>query len=114
MSLVKNRELTRHLLSALCTTSNNLEEVETLLTTLLTPVQFPTNRVLIPSSTTGSVADGFKSFTISNIGGADALVDSVIFPAGFTETYSANGKNETVSGIDYNSQSSELLITTIG
>ena len=114
MSDIKAKQLTRNLINILCKTSQNIGDVETLLETLVTPVQFPTSRTVIPATTTGTISDGFKSFTVSNIGITDALLDGSIFPSGWSETYSGDAKNETVAGMSYDSQATTLIINTVG
>lgn len=111
---VKSKQLVSSLLSGLCKTSKNVEDLEVLLTALINPVQLPTNRISVPINTTGTIPDGFKSFTVANTGSATALLGGEPFPSGMVETFSAEEKNETVEGMTYDSQTSTLIISTVG
>jgi hypothetical protein len=77
------------------------------------PILKTIERIIVPPSTIGAIAPGYSSYSISNIGLTDALVDGLIFPSGHIETYDAGAINNTVTGFTYNSQLTTLIITTI-
>jgi hypothetical protein len=95
--------------------SQALEDINGWLTEVTSggPILKTTERIIVPPSTIGAIAPGYSSYSISNIGLTDALVDGLVFPSGHVETYDGGAINNTVTGFTYNSQLTTLIITTI-
>lgn len=68
--------------------------------------------ITVASTTTGTVASGYRSVSIYNVGDDDILVKGEIVPSGVTVEWSAS-MNNVVGAISYDSQNSEIIITTL-
>lgn len=90
---------------------DNTAIFQAIATLLASTIRTP-GRIEVPPGTVGSIAAGFVSYTISNIGNTDALVDGVIFPSGWVEEYIPPVK-DVLAAMSYDSQATTLLITTI-
>lgn len=66
----------------------------------------------VPSTTTGTVASGYRGVSIYNVGDSDILVKGEVVPSGVTVEWSAS-MNNVVGAISYDSQNSEIIITTL-
>lgn len=67
---------------------------------------------LLGPGSAGTVGAGFKSYSVTNIGDTDALLDGKIFPAGFEAEFGGD-KEDVLSGLSYDTQLTTLIITTV-
>lgn len=95
--------------SLMDTNSSVLTNIEALLES---QVRTPGYNYIGPGNN-GTIAPGFRSYSIHNIGSTDALVNGNILPAGLEVEFSAGALEDVLAGISYDSQLSTLVITTV-
>ena len=98
---------------------NNLKSIERELckikesvSNIPVPTQRTPNRDIIPAGTTGTIPAGYRSFTVTNIGVTDVLLDGVALASGRSNTFNAGG-DDTLANMTYNTQLSSIEILTI-
>lgn len=61
----------------------------------------------------GTIAPGFRSFTVTNLGSTDALLDGELLFPGQSNTFDAGGQANTLLGMSFDAQASILEIITV-
>lgn len=92
--------------------SGQLCRVEGSVINIPSAVQRIPNREVITAGTTGSISPGYRSFTVTNIGMTDVLLDGSVLSTGRSNSFSV-GDNDTLGGMEYDTQASSIEILTI-
>jgi hypothetical protein len=72
-----------------------------------------TAHTLVTDTAAGTVAAGYKSVTLANIGGANAIIDGNVIPAGVVITLPFNPSGSYTTAVNYDATGTTLLISTI-
>ena len=86
-----------------------LDDIESNTATLSTQVLTPG---ISRPTTSGTIAAGFNSISITNVGAADGTVDGVDLKVGEGVSFDA-GRNNTLAALPYDASSTEFLIITL-
>lgn len=70
-------------------------------------------REVYSSGESGTIAPGFRSFTVTNEGSSDALLDGKPLSPGKFETYDADGNADIMDGMTFDAQATTLVIHTV-
>ncbi len=111
-----SRSLLQSMVSKICKLDINSDGVETILTNievLLTSTVRTPGRVVYSAGETGTIAPGFRSFTVTNLGSTNALLDGVALYPGQSNTFDAGGQADLLAGMSYNAQATILEIITV-
>ena len=110
------KRLLQGVLSKVCKIDENSNELESVLKNVMTvlgaTVRDP-GYTVVPPTGTGTIAAGFRSFSIANIGAEEALVDGSVLAAGVSLSFDAGALSDTLGAMTYEAQLSTLAITTI-
>lgn len=92
---------------------NNDESSLRLISKLLEATIRKPGREVYSSGESGTIAPGFRSFTVSNEGSTEALLDGKPLSAGKFETYDADGNADVLDEMTFNAQATTLVIHTV-
>jgi hypothetical protein len=110
------KRLLQGVLSKVCKIDENSNELESVLKNVITvlkaTVRDPGYTVIAPGDS-GTIAAGFRSFSIANTGAEEALVDGSILSAGVSLSFDAGALSDTLGSMSYDAQLSTLAITTV-
>lgn len=111
-----SKELLRSLIAKVCKIGKDGRDAEAILTnieTILSSTVRDPGRTIINPGNVGSVAAGFRSFTVTNLGSTNALLDGSDFYPGQSNTFDAGALADTLGGMSYDSQATTLEIITV-
>ena len=111
-----SRNLLLSLINKVCKLDTNSDGVESILTNIqniLTAEIRTPGRVVYSSGESGNIAAGYRSFTVTNLGSTDALLDGQVLAPGQSNTFDAGGQDDTLLGMSYDAQATTLEIITV-
>ena len=104
------------LIGQVCKINGNSDGVEQILTNIeniLTAEVRTPGRVVYSAGESGTIAAGFRSFTVTNLGSTNALLNGVALYPGQSNTFDAGGQEDTLAGMSYDAQATILEIITV-
>lgn len=111
-----SRCLMRKTLAKICQLNENEAAISELLTNFVaifeSTIRTP-GRFVYSAGESGSIAPGARSFTVTNEGTTDALLDGQVLSPGKFETYDADGQSDVLAGMSYDAQATTLVIHTV-
>lgn len=111
-----SRMLLQSLLKKSCNIAKDSADMEAVLLNIekiLTSSIRKPGREVYTAGESGTIAPGFKSYTITNLGSTNATLGNKALYPGQSNSFSAGGVNDTLDAIDYDAQSTILEIITV-
>ena len=114
---INTKALLQRLTAKVCTLDKNTDGVEALLQALnnllTSTIRTPGRAIYEGEGGSGTIAPGFRSFTVTNLGLTNALLDGFDLYPGQSNTFDAGGQADVLAGMSYDSQSAILEIITV-
>lgn len=107
-----DRAAISNLSKKLCKNGKDIESLVDLIANVFESSVNTPGRLVVGPGNTGSIASGFYSYTVKNIGNKDATLAGQVFEAGAIESWTAQGENDVLAGMSYDTGLTTLVIIT--